>query len=176
MDSANHGTNTSPLSGAGDCSSGLSAPIASRGFSGKSDPNCRWRYDRRYAQWLPPSDSPCRHRYAREDAGIRLAGKRVCWTAGVWQNCHGSFVGYRPVSAHPGRSDSADGRSLNRELVANGLAWHYKRFSADRELAMLEQEARAPHRGLWSDRHRMPPWEFRRIESRVPERNRLFAR
>jgi micrococcal nuclease len=55
-----------------------------------------------------------------------------------------------------------DGRSLNRELVANGLAWHYRRFSADRELARLEEEARAARRGLWSDPHAIPPWEFRR--------------
>jgi len=55
-----------------------------------------------------------------------------------------------------------DGRSLNRELVANGLAWHYRRFSADRDLARLEEEARAARRGLWSDPHAIPPWEFRR--------------
>lgn len=55
-----------------------------------------------------------------------------------------------------------DGRSLNRELVANGLAWHYRRFSADRDLARLEGEARAARRGLWSDPNPIPPWEFRR--------------
>lgn len=55
-----------------------------------------------------------------------------------------------------------DGRSLNRALVANGLAWHYRRFSADRELARLENEARVARLGLWSDPNPIPPWEFRR--------------
>ena len=67
-----------------------------------------------------------------------------------------------------------DGRSLNRELVANGLAWHYKRFSADRELARLEDEAREARRGLWSDRNPMPPWKFRRMGTRTSERNYRF--
>jgi len=67
-----------------------------------------------------------------------------------------------------------DGRSLNRELVANGLAWHYKRFSADRELARLEDEAREARRGLWSDRNPIPPWKFRRMRTRTSERNYRF--
>jgi len=59
-----------------------------------------------------------------------------------------------------------DGRILNRELVANGFAWHYKRYSSDLSLARLEETARAQKRGLWVDAHPVPPWNFRRLETR----------
>jgi micrococcal nuclease len=55
-----------------------------------------------------------------------------------------------------------DGRSLNEELVRAGFAWWYRRYSRDRKLAHLEQEAREAHRGLWADPHPVPPWDFRR--------------
>ena len=54
-----------------------------------------------------------------------------------------------------------DGRSLNRELVAAGLAWWFRRHSTDRGLEGLEREARAARRGLWADPDPVPPWEFR---------------
>ncbi len=57
-----------------------------------------------------------------------------------------------------------DGRILNRELVANGFAWHYKRYSSYLDLARLEATARAQKRGLWVDAHPIAPWEFRRSE------------
>jgi endonuclease YncB( thermonuclease family) len=69
----------------------------------------------------------------------------------------------------------SDGRSLNRELVSAGLAWHYKRYSANRELAALEAAARAGRRGLWADPHPVPPWEFRRGRRPAPVGNRLRA-
>ena len=55
-----------------------------------------------------------------------------------------------------------DGRNLGEELVRAGLAWHYRVFSNDPTLARLEADARAAGRGLWSDPHPTPPWEFRR--------------
>ncbi len=58
-----------------------------------------------------------------------------------------------------------DGRILNRELVASGFAWHYKRYSSDLGLARLEETARAQKRGLWVDAHPVAPWEFRRLEA-----------
>ena len=38
-------------------------------------------------------------------------------------------------------------RNLNKELMATGLAWHYKKYSRDPELARLEFEARSAKRG-----------------------------
>ena len=55
-----------------------------------------------------------------------------------------------------------DGQNLSEALVANGLAWHYRRYSTSMRLATLEQEARAARRGLWVDANPVAPWEFRR--------------
>jgi endonuclease YncB( thermonuclease family) len=52
-----------------------------------------------------------------------------------------------------------DGKNLCEELVINGLAWHYKRYSSDQKLADLENRARKGRVGLWSDPHAIPPWE-----------------
>lgn len=51
--------------------------------------------------------------------------------------------------------------NCNEEMVKNGLAWHYKRFSKDAELAKIEVEAREAKRGLWVDKEPVPPWEWR---------------
>ena len=56
-----------------------------------------------------------------------------------------------------------DGRILNQELARAGLAWWYREYApGDRTLEALEREARENKRGLWSDPHAEPPWEFRR--------------
>lgn len=55
-----------------------------------------------------------------------------------------------------------DRKVLNQELVRVGLAWHYKRYSNDENLAFLETEARMKKLGLWKDSLPLPPWEFRR--------------
>ena len=54
-----------------------------------------------------------------------------------------------------------DGRSLNRELVAAGFAWWYRKYSKDRSLETLEQTARKERRGFWADPEPVPPWDFR---------------
>jgi micrococcal nuclease len=56
-----------------------------------------------------------------------------------------------------------DGRSLSRELVRNGFAWHYIVHSYDSSLAELEEQARLRKLGLWKDPHAIPPWDFRKI-------------
>ena len=37
---------------------------------------------------------------------------------------------------------------MNRQMVADGLAWHFTRYSDDATLAEAEQQARAARRGL----------------------------
>jgi micrococcal nuclease len=59
----------------------------------------------------------------------------------------------------------AGGQVVNRQLVAEGLAWHYARFSDDAELAAAEAEARKARRGLWADATPVPPWEWRAGEA-----------
>ncbi len=54
------------------------------------------------------------------------------------------------------------GADLNKELMKAGLAWHYKRYSRDPELAKLEFEARAKKVGLWKEPDQIAPWEWRK--------------
>jgi endonuclease YncB( thermonuclease family) len=53
-------------------------------------------------------------------------------------------------------------RHINRELVTDGFAWHYKDRSSDQGLATAEIEAREQIRGLWRDSNPVAPWEFRK--------------
>ena len=55
-------------------------------------------------------------------------------------------------------------KCLNRELLKAGLAWHYKQYSKDRDLAELEEEAREKAIGLWSDHNSIPPWTWRQLQ------------
>lgn len=62
----------------------------------------------------------------------------------------------------------ADGVCVGCELVREGHAWVYRRFSHDPVLLELEAEARAARRGLWGlpEAQRVPPWEWRREHPR----------
>ncbi|MFZ4616548.1 MAG: thermonuclease family protein [Rectinemataceae bacterium] len=55
-----------------------------------------------------------------------------------------------------------EGRSLNREIVREGLAWHYRQYSKDAGLAALEAEAHMLGKGLWKDAKPVPPWAYRK--------------
>lgn len=57
----------------------------------------------------------------------------------------------------------ADGRNLSREMVRAGLAWQYREYSKDKEIAALEAEARASKRGLWADARPVAPWDWRKL-------------
>jgi endonuclease YncB( thermonuclease family) len=57
-----------------------------------------------------------------------------------------------------------EGQDVNRQMVADGLAWHFKRYSDDTTLAEAEREARGARRGLWADSKPVPPWEWRATE------------
>jgi endonuclease YncB( thermonuclease family) len=54
-----------------------------------------------------------------------------------------------------------DGRDLSLALLRAGLAWHFKRYSSDAELAEAEELARRERRGLWADPAPLAPWDFR---------------
>lgn len=56
-----------------------------------------------------------------------------------------------------------DGRELSHEMIKAGLAWHFKKYSSDRDLANLEINAKQAKLGLWADQKPMPPWENRRM-------------
>jgi micrococcal nuclease len=56
-------------------------------------------------------------------------------------------------------------RDINREMVAEGLAWAYRQFLRGpyaSEYLGAESSARSRRSGLWRDVNPQPPWEFRR--------------
>ncbi len=66
------------------------------------------------------------------------------------------------------------GTELSHEMVRAGLAWHFVKYNADRDLAALEQEARKERRGLWKDPNPLPPWEIRKIRRSGQSTKDLF--
>lgn len=50
---------------------------------------------------------------------------------------------------------------LNKELLKEGMAWHYKKYNHNPDLASLEEEARSKKVGLWSQISAAPPCDFR---------------
>ena len=68
------------------------------------------------------------------------------------------------------------GKPVAEAMVAEGLAWHYTRYSDDEHLADAERAARAARRGLWADGKAVPPWEWRASEkSARKSRTRLIS-
>ncbi|MNC84600.1 hypothetical protein D3C83_01580 [compost metagenome] len=58
---------------------------------------------------------------------------------------------------------TCDGRDANAEQVRRGYAWTYTRYApADSPLYAMQNEARVAHRGLWSARAPVAPWDWRR--------------
>jgi len=68
----------------------------------------------------------------------------------------------------------ADNVCVGCELVREGNAWVYRKYSDDRILLQLEAEARAARRGLWSlpEAQRVPPWEWRHSAHKSAPRSR----
>jgi endonuclease YncB( thermonuclease family) len=52
--------------------------------------------------------------------------------------------------------------NVNKELVKNGLAWHFKKYSNNKAYALLEMEARKNKIGIWSMPNPIAPWDWRR--------------
>lgn len=51
---------------------------------------------------------------------------------------------------------------INKELVLQGMAWHFKQYSSNRELANAELLARKKRVGLWSVKNPIAPWDWRK--------------
>jgi endonuclease YncB( thermonuclease family) len=81
---------------------------------------------------------------------------------------HGKSVRVLPVDRDRyGRTVArieVEGQDVNRQMIADGLAWHYTRYSKDAAMAGAERDARAARRGLWADAAPVPPWEWRAEE------------
>lgn len=59
-----------------------------------------------------------------------------------------------------------NGRNINKEMVAEGYAWAYKK-DLDRpdvpDYIDLEDQARQKRLGLWQQHNPVPPWKFRKM-------------
>ena len=51
--------------------------------------------------------------------------------------------------------------NINLAMIKNGFAWHFKKYSSDKEMAKAEQNAREAKIGLWQMESPTPPWDFR---------------
>jgi micrococcal nuclease len=51
---------------------------------------------------------------------------------------------------------------INKELLRLGMAWHFKKYNGDQELAQLEIQAREKKVGLWSQQDPVAPWDWRK--------------
>ena len=54
-----------------------------------------------------------------------------------------------------------DGRNLSQELVKEGYAWWFFKYSDDEQLGILEVKAKIAKVGLWADKNPVPPWIYR---------------
>ena len=64
---------------------------------------------------------------------------------------------------------------VNAELVQQGLAWVFRRYSQDAAMLGYEVAAKAAGRGLWREAHPVPPWEWRGRQEPAPARVPLTA-
>lgn len=51
--------------------------------------------------------------------------------------------------------------NVNKELLKAGLAWHYKFFNDDAELANLEKIAKQKKLNIWSQKNPIEPYQWR---------------
>jgi micrococcal nuclease len=58
---------------------------------------------------------------------------------------------------------------INRNMIRDGHAWHFKRYNQSKELAQLEEEAKKSKRGLWGRENPQAPWDYRK-ENRSPDK------
>jgi micrococcal nuclease len=68
-----------------------------------------------------------------------------------------------------------DGTELGHEMIKAGLAWHFKKYNSDPDLAQLENEARNSKKGLWKDNNPIPPWEIRSSNRKGISTKNLFG-
>jgi endonuclease YncB( thermonuclease family) len=67
-----------------------------------------------------------------------------------------------------------DGTELSHAMIAAGLAWHFKKYNTDPDLAQLEVRARKKKLGLWIDKNPMAPWDNRSLHRQGVSTKELF--
>lgn len=67
-----------------------------------------------------------------------------------------------------GKVTLPDGTDTNLEQIKRGLAWHYKQYANEQPkpesgaYGQAELQSASRHIGLWADPSPVPPWEYRR--------------
>lgn len=56
-----------------------------------------------------------------------------------------------------------DSTEVSAEMLKAGMAWHFKKYNSNEELARLEIDARNARIGLWVDKDPMEPWRNRKL-------------
>lgn len=59
--------------------------------------------------------------------------------------------------------------NIAHEMVKNGMAWHFTRYSDDYKMDEYEQIARDFKKGLWQDDNPEAPWEYRKSQKEALE-------
>ncbi|MES2318848.1 MAG: thermonuclease family protein [Pseudomonadota bacterium] len=54
------------------------------------------------------------------------------------------------------------GVDVNKEQIARGMAWMYRRYAKDPSYSDAEGTAQSLRIGIWRDAQPVPPWDFRR--------------
>lgn len=57
--------------------------------------------------------------------------------------------------------DGEQKRCLNEELVREGWAWRFDKYSKDEKLGKLQAEAKSAKKGLWAGEQPISPWDWR---------------
>ncbi len=57
---------------------------------------------------------------------------------------------------------TVDGQWVNKEMVAEGWAWHYVQYSNNQQLVAAQLTARSTRKGLWATKNPVAPWEWRK--------------
>ena len=87
------------------------------------------------------------------------------------QLCFGKVATLAPMAASGGLDRygrtvarvTCAGVDANAEQVRSGMAWVYDRYVIDQSLYVVQDDARATHRGLWADAHPVEPWQWRKL-------------
>lgn len=75
----------------------------------------------------------------------------------ISKDWHGRIVGKTYLS---NKTD------VSAEMLKNGMAWHYKKYSSDAILAALENQAKKQKLGLWKDTNPIAPWDIRKMRKK----------
>ena len=66
-----------------------------------------------------------------------------------------------------------NGVDINREQVARGMAWVYRRYNQEPAYYEAEAAAKAARLGLWADTNPVPPWDYRHDQAGAREHARV---